>query len=60
MKGLMWFRNDLRMDDNPALRNACIEFEEVQAIYIFSSRQNNLHNDKCIICRTYSDDDTIF
>ena len=45
MKGLMWFRNDLRMDDNPALRNACIEFEEVHAIYIFSSRQNNLHNE---------------
>ena len=45
MKGLMWFRNDLRMDDNPALRNACIECEEVHAIYIFSSRQNNLHNE---------------
>ena len=45
MKGLIWFRNDLRMDDNPALRNACIECEEVQAIYIFSSRQNNLHNE---------------
>ena len=45
MKGLIWFRNDLRMDDNPALRNACIECEEVHAIYIFSSRQNNLHNE---------------
>ncbi len=45
MKSLMWFRNDLRMDDNPALRDACIESEEVHAIYIFSSRQNNLHNE---------------
>ena len=45
MKSLMWFRNDLRMDDNPALRNACIESEEVHAIYIFSSIQNNFHND---------------
>ena len=41
----MWFRNDLRMDDNPALRNACIEFDEVHAIYIFSSKQNDLHNE---------------
>ena len=45
MKSLMWFRNDLRMDDNPALRSACIESEEVHAIYIFSSIQNNFHND---------------
>ena len=45
MKGLIWLRNDLRMDDNPALRNACIECEEVHAIYIFSSTQNNLHNE---------------
>ena len=42
MKSLMWFRNDLRMDDNPALRSACIESDEVHAIYIFSSIQNNL------------------
>ena len=45
MKSLMWFRNDLRMDDNPALRNACIESDEVHAIYIFSSKQNELHNE---------------
>ena len=45
MKSLMWFRNDLRTDDNPALKNACIESDEVQAIYIFSSKQNSLHNE---------------
>ena len=45
MKSLMWFRNDLRMDDNPALRNACIESDEVHAIYIFSTKQNELHNE---------------
>ncbi len=45
MKSLMWFRNDLRMDDNPALRNACLESEEVHAIYIFSSKQNDTHNE---------------
>ena len=45
MKSLMWFRNDLRIDDNPALRNACLESEEVHAIYIFSPNQNKLHNE---------------
>ncbi len=45
MKSLIWFRNDLRTDDNPALRNACLESDEVHAIYIFSSKQNNLHNE---------------
>ncbi len=41
----MWFRSDLRIDDNPALRNACLESDEVHAIYIFSSKQNDLHNE---------------
>ena len=45
MKSLMWFRNDLRTDDNPALKNACIESDEVHAIYIYSSKQNDLHNE---------------
>ena len=45
MKSLMWFRNDLRIDDNPALRNSCLESNEVHAIYIFSSQQNDLHNE---------------
>tara|TARA_B100001093_G_scaffold24350_1_gene21542 strand:- start:464 stop:1879 length:1416 start_codon:yes stop_codon:yes gene_type:complete len=45
MKSLMWFRNDLRTDDNPALRSACIESDEVHAIYIFSTKQNHVHNE---------------
>ena len=45
MKSLVWFRNDLRMDDNPALRKACIESDEINAIYIFSSRQNDIHSE---------------
>ncbi|OUV40031.1 MAG: deoxyribodipyrimidine photolyase [Rhodobacteraceae bacterium TMED111] len=44
MKSLMWFRNDLRMDDNPALREACKSSDEVHAIYIYSQNQNNKHN----------------
>ena len=45
MKSLVWFRNDLRMDDNPALRHACINSEEVHCIYIYSSEQIRLHNE---------------
>ena len=42
MKSLMWFRNDLRMDDNPALRAACKSSDEVHAVYIYS--QNSAVN----------------
>ena len=44
MKSLVWLRNDLRMDDNPALRQACISSEEVHCIYIFSREQMEVHN----------------
>ena len=44
MKSLVWLRNDLRIDDNPALRQACIETDEVHCIYIYSSEQMKLHN----------------
>ena len=45
MKALVWLRNDLRMDDNPALREACKLSEEVHAIYIYSQNQNKQHNE---------------
>ena len=45
MKSLFWFRGDLRLDDNPGLK-ACFEnSNEVNAIYIFSKKQLNLHNE---------------
>ena len=44
MKSLVWLRNDLRMDDNPALRQACVSSEEVHCIYIFSREQMEIHN----------------
>ena len=44
MKSLVWLRNDLRMDDNPALRQACVSSEEVHCIYIFSREQMEVHN----------------
>jgi len=45
MKSLVWLRNDLRMDDNPALRSACINSDEVSCIYIYSKEQIKLHNE---------------
>lgn len=45
MKSLVWFRNDLRMDDNPALRAACSKSEEVHGVYIYSENQLKLHNE---------------
>ena len=45
MKGVVWFRTDLRIDDNPALRNALDNCEEVIGIYIFSKLQWKAHNE---------------
>ncbi len=45
MKSLVWLRNDLRMDDNPSLKQACIESDEVHCVYIHSSEQISLHNE---------------
>ncbi len=45
MKSLVWLRCDLRMDDNPALRNACIVSDEIYCIYIFSKEQAKVHNE---------------
>ncbi|HDX8380236.1 TPA: deoxyribodipyrimidine photo-lyase [Aeromonas salmonicida] len=33
---LVWFRNDLRLADNPALRHACAEAGEVAALFVIS------------------------
>ena len=45
MKSLVWFRSDIRMDDNPALREACANYSEVHAIYLYSPKQLNTHNE---------------
>ena len=45
MKSLVWFRNYLRIDDNPALRAACSISEEVQGFYIYSKEQLKSHNE---------------
>ena len=38
MKSIVWLRSDLRIEDNPALKSACISSKEVQAVYIFSKK----------------------
>ena len=48
MKGLVWFRSDLRTDDNPALKSAFEQCDEVIAIYLYSPTQAVLHNESNI------------
>jgi deoxyribodipyrimidine photo-lyase len=45
MEALVWFRSDLRLEDNPALRNAFEYSEKVHAIFIFSNKQLEKHNE---------------
>ena len=45
MKSLVWLRADLRLEDNPALKEACLKHEEVHAAYIFSKNQLASHNE---------------
>jgi deoxyribodipyrimidine photo-lyase len=44
MEALVWFRSDLRLEDNPALRNAFEYSKKVHAIFIFSNKQLKKHN----------------
>ena len=48
MKGLIWFRSDLRIDDNPALLQASKSCDELIGIYIFSQSQWALHNESAV------------
>ena len=45
MEALVWFRSDLRLKDNPALRNAFENSKKVHAIFIFSKNQLKKHNE---------------
>ncbi len=37
-RALLWFRNDLRLDDNPALNAAVQEFSEIVPVYVLEDR----------------------
>jgi deoxyribodipyrimidine photo-lyase len=45
MEALVWFRSDLRLEDNPALRNAFENSKKVHAIFIFSNKQYKKHEE---------------
>jgi deoxyribodipyrimidine photo-lyase len=45
MRGLVWLRSDLRLDDNPSFESAFLECEEVMAVYFYSSEQWKNHHE---------------
>jgi len=45
VEALVWFRSDLRLEDNPAIRNAFENSKKVHAIFIFSNKQLKKHNE---------------
>jgi len=47
MSTLVWFRNDLRIADNPALHDACLEHdsEPVLGVYLVSPAQHEAHGE---------------
>ena len=48
MRSVVWFRNDLRVLDNPALYNACLVSDEVIGVFIITEEQWRDHDDaKC-------------
>jgi deoxyribodipyrimidine photo-lyase len=48
VRGAVWFRSDLRLDDNPALIKALNTCTELVGVYIFSKAQWKLHNESNI------------
>ena len=48
VNGAVWFRTDLRLDDNPALKSAMEKCDQIVGIYFFSEAQWNLHNESNI------------
>lgn len=38
-RAIVWFRNDLRLADNPALNSACAEHSEILPLYIHSPQE---------------------
>ena len=48
VNGAVWFRTDLRLDDNPALNSAMEKCDQIVGIYFFSEAQWNLHNESNI------------
>ena len=45
MRSIVWFRRDLRIDDNPALNHACLNSEQVITVFFITTKQWQLHNE---------------
>ena len=45
MRGIVWFRRDLRLHDNPALKAACEACSEIIPLFIFDEPTTGLHFD---------------
>ncbi|CAE7209229.1 phrB [Symbiodinium necroappetens] len=43
-RALVWFRSDLRIDDNPALSRACEACDEVVAVFLVAGKQWREHD----------------
>ena len=48
MRSIVWFRTDLRLEDNPALKKAFTESDEIHAVFIYSKEQLKIHNESNI------------
>ena len=50
MKGLVWFRRDLRLHDNPALSAACKECTEIVPLFVFDEPllRDHLFGSACV------------
>ena len=48
MKSICWFRNDLRVLDNPALHHCCLNSNGVIAVYFLNRKQWLEHNDAAV------------
>ena len=50
MKGLVWFRRDLRLRDNPALSAACKECREIVPLFVFDEPllQSHVFGSACV------------
>ena len=45
MRALVWFRSDLRIEDNPALKEAFKNSDIVEAVFLYSQNQHISHNE---------------
>ncbi len=48
MHSLVWFRNDFRVTDNPALYQACSDSDRVSAVYIDCPHQWKIHGQSAV------------